>query len=85
MIFRTSSGSVYEVDAPRSRMRPCSPADAPWREYISAIIKMNKPAVFFWPGKSFLPDGSPMGAVTHTSLVVEVDHVKDVQDAALRK
>jgi hypothetical protein len=96
VIFSTASGSKYEVDAPGKRVRQIAGGASErinrngagqWVDFSDCLIKMNKPALFFWGDQVKLLDGSPMGAspITYTSPVVEVDHVKDVQDAALRK
>jgi hypothetical protein len=90
VIFTTATGSQYEVDAPGKRIRQIHgpPTDrinrngpGTWASYQEMVIKMNKPALIFWPNTVQLMDGSPIGAapITYTSPVQEVDFTMDVK------
>jgi len=57
MRFKTLSGSVYEVDHAKSRIRRITGTHAPtnsqgadgeWRPYHSALVELGIPAVVQW-------------------------------------
>jgi len=57
MTFKTESGSVYEVDHAKSRVRRISGTHAPtssqgpdgeWREFHIAFVELGYPAYFEW-------------------------------------
>lgn len=81
MIITTHSGSVYQLDAPRKRIRRLTPATTArmshvpageWRAYADILgPEVGKPLFIQW-----LSDVTPPAApdhVTRTSLVTRID------------
>jgi hypothetical protein len=90
VIIQTASGSQYEIDAENKQVRQLRGlltdrinrnGAGTWAPFDEAYVKLNKPAIFFWPatvpllpesaGQKFEVSAVPM---TYTSRVVAVDH-----------
>lgn len=85
MIFRTKTGSVYEVDEKQKLARRLSGtgtgterANSHWRAYATADVTLGHPAWITWTEDTNLLEGSPDGAIpaTVTSTVVEIGELQ---------
>lgn len=86
--FQTMSGSCYEYDDERRRIRrliglkdptPRQGEDGQWKNVKSVQIILGEPAIIFWPPNEVSPNGDTEPA-TLTSPVTEIRPYHDKEN-----
>ena len=80
MIFRTTTGSVYEIDRQANRVRrmagvkdptPRQGPDGEWKTFVDCMgVYVGSQALFIW--EEVEKDGVPIMKTTATSPIVEI-------------